>query len=96
MVFNMRQFTPFQRKVYKTVLTISKGEVRTYKWVANKIGKPYASRAVGQALKKNPYTIKIPCHRVIRSNGSLGGYSKGVNMKKKLLRKEGLDGYEHT
>ena len=83
--------TPFQKKVYKTVLSIPLGEVRTYKWVARKIGNTRASRAVGQALKRNPHTIIIPCHRVIKSDGSLGGYSKGVRMKKGLLKKERME-----
>ena len=56
--------------------------------MAKRIGKPKAARAVGQALNKNPYTIIIPCHRVIRSNGSLGGYSLGLELKKKLLKRE--------
>ncbi|NQT22454.1 MAG: MGMT family protein [Candidatus Omnitrophica bacterium] len=87
----MKRFTPFQRKVYRAVLTIPKGHVRTYKWIAEHIGKPNASRAVGGALNRNPHTVIIPCHRVIGSNGSLGGYSKGIQMKKRLLNKEGLD-----
>ena len=84
-------FTPFQRKIYKAVLTIPKGEVRTYKWVARKIGRSCAYRAVGQALKRNPHTITIPCHRVIRSDGSLGGYSKGLKTKRRLLARERRD-----
>ena len=80
--------TPFQKKAYRAVLSIPSGEVRTYKWVAHKIGNIHASRAVGQALKRNPHTVIIPCHRVIKSDGSLGGYSKGVRMKKRLLKKE--------
>ncbi len=86
-----RGLTPFQKKVYRVVLSIPSGEVRTYKWVARKIGNPRASRAVGQALKRNPYTVKIPCHRVIKSDGSLGGYSKGARMKKRLLKEERRD-----
>lgn len=80
--------TSFQKKVYEAISSIPSGEVRTYKWVAHRIGKPDAYRAVGQALKRNPYTVTIPCHRVIRSDGSLGGYSKGARIKKKLLLKE--------
>jgi len=83
--------TPFQRKVYRAVSSIPPGRVRSYKWVAEKIGKPHSSRAVGQALKKNPYIGKVPCHRVIRKNGSLGGFSKGKKAKKNLLTREGLD-----
>lgn len=77
--------TPFAKKVYKVVLKIPLGEVRTYKWVAQKIGHPQAFRAVGQVLKNNPYLLIIPCHRVIKSNGSLGGYSRGVKTKRLLL-----------
>ena len=80
--------TPFQKKVYRAVLSIPLGEVRTYKWVARKIGNTRASRAVGQALKRNPYTFIIPCHRVVKSDGSIGGYSKGIRLKRRLLRNE--------
>lgn len=81
--------TPFQKKVLEVVKTIPYGETRSYKWVAERIGNPKAVRAVGQALKKNPYPGIIPCHRVIRSDGKLGGYSKGTQKKKKLLKQEG-------
>jgi O-6-methylguanine DNA methyltransferase len=74
--------TPFAKKVYKVVLGIPLGQVRTYKWVALKVGCPNACRAVGQVLKNNPYPLIIPCHRVIGSNGSLGGYSGGKKTKK--------------
>ncbi|MCK4648086.1 MGMT family protein [bacterium] len=80
--------TPFQRKVLGVVKTIPSGETRSYKWVAKKMGNPKAVRAVGQALKRNPYPVIIPCHRVIRSDGKLGGYSKGTQKKKKLLEEE--------
>jgi len=80
--------TPFQEKVYKAVLKIPYGETRSYKWVAKEIGRPAAARAVGQALKKNPFIGIIPCHRVISSDGSLGGFSGGVKAKKQMLRKE--------
>lgn len=75
----------FAQKVYKAVLTIPSGEVRTYSWVANKIGSPRAYRAVGQALKHNPAPIKVPCHRVIRSDGNPGGYIFGVKIKQALI-----------
>lgn len=75
----------FQREVLKVVSQIPWGETRSYKWVAEKINKPGATRAVGQALKKNPYPFIIPCHRVIKSDGSLGGYSSGLQYKKFLL-----------
>lgn len=83
--------THFQKRVYGVVLSIPPGDTRSYKWVAEKIGSPRAYRAVGQALKKNPYIGKIPCHRVIGEDGSLGGFSKGQKMKKTYLRREGLD-----
>ena len=80
--------TSFQKKVLKTVLCIPRGEVRSYKWVAERSGSPRSYRAVGTALNKNPYAPEVPCHRVIASDGSIGGYAKGVKEKIKLLRKE--------
>jgi O-6-methylguanine DNA methyltransferase len=77
--------TPFAKKVYKVVLQIPLGEVRTYKWVARKAGRPGASRGVGQILKRNPYPLFIPCHRVVASNGNLGGYVFGSKKKKAIL-----------
>ena len=80
--------TRFEEKVYKAVLNIPYGKVRSYKWVAEQIDNPNAARAVGQALKRNPYIGIIPCHRVIASDGSLGGFSKGLKAKIKLLKRE--------
>lgn len=80
--------TRFELAVYKVTLTIPLGKTRTYKWVAAKVGCSGACRAVGQALKKNPYPLIIPCHRVIKSDNSLGGYSGGIDRKKKLLELE--------
>ena len=84
--------TKFQLKVWNYLKKIPKGEVRTYKQVATAIKMPKSSRAVANACAKNPYAPKIPCHRVIRSDGSLGGYSAlgGVKTKKKMLKKEGF------
>ncbi len=84
------QTTTFQRKVYEAILRIPKGQVRTYAQVARTIGKPKAARAVGQALKRNRWAPAIPCHRVIASDGSLGGYSArgGLAAKRRLLRRE--------
>ena len=84
--------TEFQIKVWKELSKIPKGEVRTYKQIAKSIGKPKSSRAVANACAKNPYAIVIPCHRVIRSDGTVGGYSGegGVKLKKELLKKEGV------
>ena len=81
--------TKFQWKVLEVTAKIPIGETRSYKWVAQKVGSPKAFQAVGQALKKNPYLITIPCHRVIREDGSLGGYAGGSGEKKaKLLAME--------
>ncbi len=80
--------TPFARKVYKVVAAIPLGQVRTYKWVAAKVGSPRAVRAVGQALKNNPYPLIIPCHRVVRSDGDCGGYSGGRKRKARLIALE--------
>ena len=82
--------TKFQVKVWKELLKITSGETRTYKEIAILIGSPNSARAVANACAKNPYPILVPCHRVIRSDGSLGGYSArgGVNKKKKLLEQE--------
>jgi len=77
--------TPFAKKVYKAVLSIPLGQVRSYKWVAKKAGKPNAYRVVGSILKNNPYPLIIPCHRVIKNNESLGGYALGIKKKKLLL-----------
>ena len=84
--------TEFQLKVWTYLRKIPRGSVRTYSQVAKDIGKPLAVRAVANAIGKNPYAPKIPCHRVIRSDGSLGGYSGkgGVKTKKKLLKSEGI------
>ena len=80
--------TPFQRRVYAVVKRIPEGEVRSYQWVARQLGNTHLARAVGQALHRNPDPIRIPCHRVIRSDGSLGGYAWGVVMKRRLLHQE--------
>ena len=85
--------TKFQIKVWKAISKIPRGQVRTYKELAKLIKKPKAARAVANACGKNPYPIKIPCHRVIRSDGSLGGYSGrgGISAKKDILKKEGFN-----
>ncbi len=80
--------TPFAKKVYRVVLKIPLGQVRTYKWVANRVGNPKAYRAVGQVLKNNPYPLIIPCHRIIESSGRIGGYVWGKKNKRGLLKLE--------
>ncbi len=78
------RLTEFEGSVLKTVCKIPIGQTRSYRWVAKGIDRPKAVRAVGQALKKNPYPGIIPCHRVIREDGSLGGYSARGGIKKKI------------
>jgi methylated-DNA-[protein]-cysteine S-methyltransferase len=80
--------TPFAKKVYKVVLSIPLGQVRSYKWVARRASRPAAFRAVGQILKHNPLPLIIPCHRVINADGSLGGYHRGKKTKERLLKLE--------
>ena len=84
--------TKFQIKVWKYLRSIPKGRVKTYKEVAISINMPKAARAVANACASNPYAPKVPCHRVISSDGTLGGFSApgGIKTKKKLLKKEGF------
>jgi methylated-DNA-[protein]-cysteine S-methyltransferase len=77
--------TDFEKEVWLCLRGIPYGQTRSYKWLAERIGRPKAVRAVGQALSKNPLPIILPCHRIIESDGSLGGYSAGVNIKRRLL-----------
>ncbi|KKP69147.1 MAG: methylated-DNA-protein-cysteine methyltransferase [Candidatus Moranbacteria bacterium GW2011_GWE1_35_17] len=80
--------SPFQARVFAVVKKIPRGKVLTYKEVAQKIGSPKAYRAVGNALNKN-YNKDVPCHRVIKSDGTLGGFRDGTLAKAKILKKEG-------
>jgi methylated-DNA-[protein]-cysteine S-methyltransferase len=80
--------TDFEREVWNTLKEIPYGETRTYKWIAEKVGKPHAFRAAGNALGKNPIPIIFPCHRIIEADGSLGGYSGGIDIKRRLLEIE--------
>ena len=84
-ISGFKNLTPFAKKVYKAVLSIPIGQVRSYKWVAQKTGSPGAARAVGQILKHNPWPLIIPCHRVICADGKPGGYARGEKKKKTLL-----------
>ena len=81
--------TPFQREVWEITRIIPYGETRSYLWVARQIKRPRAVRAVGQALGRNPLPVITPCHRVLASDGRLGGFTGGVEMKQKLLWLEG-------
>ena len=80
--------TEFKDRVYQVVSTIPCGEVRSYKWVAEKIGHPKAARAVGQVLNRNPDPFVVPCHRVVMSDGRSGGYRFGTRLKEQLLKAE--------
>lgn len=86
--------TDFQREVWEATRLIPYGEVRSYTWVAEQIKKSKAVRAVGQALGKNPLPVIIPCHRVLASNGGLGGFSGGLEMKRFLLNLENLVNFQ--
>ena len=81
--------TPFEEAVYRVVRRIPKGQTRSYRWVAERLGDPKLARAVGNALNRNPYAPHVPCHRVIKSDGSLGGFARGARQKLALLREEG-------
>jgi len=91
MISRNGRLTDFEKSVLLAVLTIPEGEVRGYGWVAKAVGRPKACRAVGNALNKNPYAPAVPCHRVIRSDGSIGGFAKGSALKARRLKKEGVD-----
>lgn len=84
--------TPFQREVWDALLSIPPGETRTYREVAEQVGRPTAYRAVAQACGANPVGIVVPCHRVIGSDGSLTGYAGGLHHKRELLEAEGSMG----
>lgn len=81
--------TEFQRKVWNELLRIPYGKLKTYKEIAVKLGNEHAYRAIGRVNSTNPAPIIIPCHRVIASNGELGGYMGGISLKEKLLELEG-------
>jgi O-6-methylguanine DNA methyltransferase len=91
----MKSHTPFQQAVWRACMKIPKGQTRSYKWIAARIGKPGATRAVGSALGKNPFAPTVPCHRVIKSDGTLGGFSAagGPAAKRRLLQKEKTPGF---
>ncbi len=80
--------TEFERKIWLSLLDIPYGQTRSYKWIAERAGRPGASRAAGQALSKNPLPIILPCHRVIESGGGPGGYSPSPDIKRRLLDME--------
>ena len=93
--------TRFEEQVYAMVRKIPKGQTRSYRWVAERLGNSGLARAVGNALNRNPYlrpqqgfgrqayAPRVPCHRVVKSDGSLGGYAGGPAKKRRLLEREG-------
>jgi len=85
---DLSEATPFRCKVWEATCLIPHGETTSYLGIARQINKPEAARAVGQALGKNPLPIIVPCHRVLESNGGLGGFGGGLRMKKNLLNLE--------
>lgn len=89
-LLNLSKITEFSAKVLKQTCQIQRGKVATYSGLAAKLGHPGAARAVGTALANNPFPIIIPCHRVVRADGALGGFGGGLKMKRELLNREGV------
>jgi methylated-DNA-[protein]-cysteine S-methyltransferase len=87
---DLEAIPPFLRQVLLATRAIPFGQLRTYGWLAAQTGRPGAARAVGQAMARNPLPIIIPCHRVVASNGGLGGFGGGLELKRKLLSLEGV------
>jgi len=86
---NLDNISPFETMVYRATSGIPYAEVKSYKWVSMQIGKPHAYRAVGNALKKNPFLLLVPCHRVWKNNGEIGSFSAGAELKRYLCSIEG-------
>jgi methylated-DNA-[protein]-cysteine S-methyltransferase len=80
----------FQLKVLKELQKVPRGEVRTYSWLARKVGRPLAARAVGNTMARNPVPFLIPCHRVVPSTGGIGNFGLGTSRKRELLQREGV------
>lgn len=90
---DIRQGTIFQKRVWRKLMSIPFGKVRSYQWLASEIGRPKAFRAAGNANSKNPIPIIVPCHRIIRKNGETGGFTGGTHLKNYLLE---LENYSHA
>lgn len=86
---DLSQGTAFQRQVWRTLQRVPYGKLRSYQWIAARVGGPQYARAVGNAVGANPLPIVIPCHRIVAHDASLGGFSGGLSMKRKLLGLEG-------
>jgi len=80
-----------EKKIYKKLLQVPKGKITTYGELAKAVGMTNGQRAVGRIMNKNPYPVIIPCQRVIKSDGSVGGYAYGEKIKSNMLKKEGLE-----
>ena len=89
--FDLKGGTDFQKKVWGAMQKIPFGQIRSYGWLAKQVGGKNKARAVGAACGSNPIPILIPCHRVVREDGGLGGYGGGLGIKKKLLKIEGAN-----
>lgn len=89
-IINNSDLSDFDKDCYLALLSVKKGEVISYKALARKIGKPNAARAVGNAMNRNPFAPKVPCHRVIKSDGRVGGFAFGGDKKRLLLEQEGI------
>jgi len=90
LTYDLEGLTDFQRSVLNKTREVPRGEVRPYGWIAREIGHPRAVRAVGSALGSNPVPLLIPCHRIIRSDGTIGNYGFGTEAKRSLLAEEGV------
>jgi O-6-methylguanine DNA methyltransferase len=88
---DLRDCSPFEQRVLRKAAEIRRGSARPYRWIARELGAPGATRAVGNALGRNPVPLLIPCHRIIRTDCTTGGYVFGSDAKRKLLEDEGLD-----
>jgi O-6-methylguanine DNA methyltransferase len=86
----MGELMVFNEKVWFLLKKIPRGKVSTYKEIAKALGNPNSSRAVGNACNKNPFSPEVPCHRIVKSDGRLGGFAKGTKQKARLLEKEGI------
>ena len=91
LLLDLEGYTAFEQLVWATTRRIPYGEVRTYGWIASKIGKPGAARAVGGALGGNPFALVVPCHRVVGADGKLTGFRAGLQWKRALLNLEGIE-----
>ena len=89
MPLDLSQGTSFQRRVWRTLQLVPFGKLRSYQWIATRVGGRQYARAVGNAVGANPLPIVIPCHRIVAQDASLGGFSGGLPMKRKLLSLEG-------